>query len=197
MNDAGPFDEEHDVVLAQPFFSHHVHRGLIQAGEIEWVLQNMRQRWGAMIEAGSSTIWELWSPMASQCHAWSTTPTFDLSTYVLGVVPLTDGFRNVLIAPHPGDLAWARGTVPTPHGPIEVSWQRRDGEFQLDISVPEAISFQLALPLASSHIELNGQVFVTAGQNEAGNDDVPFDATRAGKSYLTIKQGGTYSIIAR
>ena len=30
MDDNVPFDEEHDVVLAQPFFSHHLHRGLIQ-----------------------------------------------------------------------------------------------------------------------------------------------------------------------
>jgi alpha-L-rhamnosidase len=52
-----------------------------------------------MIAAGSTTIWELWSPLASQCHAWSTTPTFDLSTYVLGVTPLADGFAITLIAP--------------------------------------------------------------------------------------------------
>lgn len=180
MNDAAPFDEEHDVVLAQPFFSHHLHRGLIRAGEIEWVLHNIRERWGAVLEAGSSTIWELWSPMASQCHAWSTTPTFDLSTYVLGVVPLADGFRDVLIAPQPGDLAWARGHFPTPHGAIEVSWQWRKDDFQLDVALPEEISFQVALPVHFTHIEVNGQALV-----------------RTDKPQFSAQQGGTYSIVAR
>jgi hypothetical protein len=197
MNDAAPFDEERDVVLAQPFFSHHLHRGLIQAGEIEWVLQNIRERWGAMLEAGSSTIWELWSPLASQCHAWSTTPTFDLSTYVLGVVPLVDGFREVLIAPHPGDLAWAQGRFPTPHGAIEVSWQSRDEEFHLEITLPEAISVQVAIPLSSTQVEVNGQALLTTGQHVAGNDGVSLIESNLGKPQLAAQQGGRYSIVAR
>ena len=88
------FDESQDVVLAQPFCAHHLHRGLAKTGHSDLLLANIRERWGAMIAAGSTTIWELWSPLASQCHAWSTTPTYDLSTYVLGVAPLADGFAK-------------------------------------------------------------------------------------------------------
>ena len=115
-----PFDEAHDVVLAQPFCAHHLHRGLVEAGRSDLMLDNIRQRWGAMIAAGSTTLWELWSPLASQCHAWSTTPTFDLTTYVLGVTPAEPGYRVARIAPRLGDLQWAEGNVPTPHGPIHV-----------------------------------------------------------------------------
>jgi hypothetical protein len=46
-------------------------------------------------------------------------------TYLLGVEPVEPGFRVFRIAPQPPDgLAWARGSVPTPHGLIEVEWRR-------------------------------------------------------------------------
>ena len=46
-------------------------------------------------------------------------------TYLLGVEPVEPGFRVFRIAPQPpDDLAWARGSVPTPHGLIEVEWRR-------------------------------------------------------------------------
>ena len=139
------FDEEHDVVLAQPFCSHHLHRGMAESGRVDLLLENIRQHWGAMIEAGSTTIWELWNPFASQCHAWSTTPTFDLSRYVLGISPLAEGFAQVLIAPQPGDLSWARGRFPTPHGEIDLSWQRKNQQFALFVTAPEAVALQIHL----------------------------------------------------
>lgn len=47
-----------------------------------------------------------------------------LSGYVLGVRPTEPGFRRYSVVPHPGDLTGAAGVVPTPHGPIEVSWHK-------------------------------------------------------------------------
>ena len=40
-------------------------------------------------------------------------------------MPTSPGFGTYLAEPHPGDLRWARGTVPTPHGPIEFRWAYR------------------------------------------------------------------------
>jgi len=49
--------------------------------------------------------------------------------YLLGVEPVEPGFRVFRIAPQPPDgLAWARGSVPTPHGRIEVEWRRECGQ---------------------------------------------------------------------
>ena len=115
---------------------HHVHRALIAAGRHDDLLDNIRRRWGAMLEAGATTIWEVWHPLVSQCHGWSTTPTFDLSTEVLGVAPLEPGFSRVRIAPQPVDLAWAKGVFPTVKGDMAVSWQRDDRSFRLEASLP-------------------------------------------------------------
>ena len=39
----------------------------------------------------------------------------------LGVTPAEPGFARARIAPRLGDLAWARGAVPTPHGLLRVA----------------------------------------------------------------------------
>ena len=70
-----PFDEERHVVLAQPFFAHHLHRALARAGMIDALLANVRRRWGMMLEHGT-TFWETWQldDMSSLCHGCSSTP---------------------------------------------------------------------------------------------------------------------------
>jgi len=58
---------------------------------------------------------------------------------VLGVYPTSDGYGSVRIKPYVNsyDLLWAKGTVPTPHGVIAVSWEKKDGELTLNVTLPE------------------------------------------------------------
>jgi hypothetical protein len=145
---AVPFDEAYNVVLAQPFYSHHLHRALSKAGLYGAILDNIRRRWGPMIESGESTFWETWQlgTITSKCHAFSATPTYDLSTEVLGVAPITPGFRRFRVAPQPADLEWARGVFPSPHGDITVAWQWVEGDFELSVKVPEGTEAEVILP---------------------------------------------------
>ncbi len=191
-----PFDESHDVVLAQPFFMHHVHRGLIRAGRPDLVLANIRQRWGAMLEAGGTTIWEVWLPFASQCHGWAGTPTFDLSTSVLGVMPLADGFARTRIAPQPVDLTWARGACPTPLGEIEIAWERRDEAFRLDVQAPEPIALEITLPMRAAHVEVNGQVVWADGTFRDNTAGIAAAEMLSDGLQLSCPRGGAYHIRA-
>jgi len=191
-----PFDEGQDITLAQPFFSHHLHWGLIQAGEFKWVLDNIRQRWGAMLAAGSSTIWELWSPLASQCHAWSTTPTYDLSTHVLGIYPLANGFAQVFIAPQIGDLAWAEGNFPTPYGNIRVAWQWKDQRFKLMVEIPQPNAFEVLLPVIAAQVEVNGQLAWAAGEANQKITGLSLNERASGNLMLLFEQGGAFTIQA-
>jgi hypothetical protein len=76
----------------------------------------------------------------SLCHGWASGPTAWLSQTVLGVKPLEPGFKRVLITPQLGNLAWAEGTYPTPHGLINVRHERRpDGTIKSKISVPRGV----------------------------------------------------------
>ncbi len=143
---ASSFNEEQDIVSAQPFFSHHLHRALVAAGRHDDLLKNIRSRWGEMLAGGVTTIWEVWDPNESKCHGWSTTPTFDLSTEVLGVAPIEPGFACFHVAPHPVDLDWAKGVFPTVRGDIPVSWRRTHDTFEIDIDVPAETTAEIVLP---------------------------------------------------
>lgn len=189
-----PFEEAQDVVLAQPFCAHHLHRGLAQAGRSDLILANIRERWGAMITAGSTTLWELWSPLASQCHAWSTTPTFDLSTYILGVTPLADGFTQVQIAPQPVDLAWAEGIVPTPHGALHVRWEQTAESFRLAVTAPQASALQIVLPCVATRIVINGQPVWAADHPGHAIAGLTLHELAPGQLVLTGAVGGAYVI---
>lgn len=142
-----PFDTDTDIVLAQPFFSHYLHAALAAADKKAEMVSNIASRWSSMLEDGGSTFWESWqlTEMTSRCHAFSATPTFDLSTYVLGVKPIADGYSRFRVSPYFVGLDWARGEVPAVAGSISVSWERKLGAIEMDIEAPWALLGVLAL----------------------------------------------------
>ena len=76
----------------------------------------------------------------SLCHGWSAGPTVWLTRYVLGVTPTAPGFSRVSIKPNLIGLEWARGTVPTPHGPIVVEHKRGvDGRVETRAKLPDSV----------------------------------------------------------
>lgn len=62
---------------------------------------------------------ECWG-WGTHVHGWSCTPTRDMVFYTLGVTPAEPAYATARVAPRLGRLAWARGVVPTPHGPTAV-----------------------------------------------------------------------------
>lgn len=155
------FDEEKDAVQAQPFFMHWVNAALAHIGEYDRMVHLIRDLWGNMIDAGATTIWELWSQDDSECHGWSATPAYDLMTYVLGVRGVTAGFGEFAVEPHPAGLEWARGVFPSVKGDIPVSWRSSAEEFRIEGSLPPATRASVLIPFQNgkkpSLIQLNGQ----------------------------------------
>ena len=112
------------------------HAGEFEVGLATLALQGIRKFWGFMLDHGSSTGWEScdlkpdggWhKPIISRCHGWGGTASYLLPRYVLGVQPTAPGFSRVSIRPQLGDLAWAKGVVPTPHGEIRVEMDAKAG----------------------------------------------------------------------
>ena len=123
------FDEEGDIVAAQPFFCSILHDAVVRAGRRD-LIPELCLKWWPQIEKGNTTFEEYWSgPVgeASRCHAWSATPTYDLSTHVLGVRPAESGYSKAEIRPRFGHLQKLSGRVPTPRGMIEFSLARDAG----------------------------------------------------------------------
>jgi hypothetical protein len=133
------FDVEHDVVAAQPFFSHIVHDAIVRAGRRDLIPARC-MKWWPQIERGDTAFEEYWDARTgtgSRCHAWSATPTYDLTTWVLGVRPAAPGYSRAEIAPQFCSLRHLEGRVPTPHGLIEVKLDREDGG---EIVIPRGVT---------------------------------------------------------
>ncbi|MFL6076461.1 MAG: alpha-L-rhamnosidase C-terminal domain-containing protein [Mycobacteriales bacterium] len=89
----------------------------------------------------------------SAAHGWSTGVLPALTNDLLGARPTGPGFSTWLVQPHPGSVAWARGQLPTPHGPLTVSWGaapagRHGGTvFTLTVTAPRHTNGDIAVPV--------------------------------------------------
>jgi len=105
--------------------------------------------WKHMVESGTTITWEAWDqrykPNQDWNHAWGAAPANLFPNYVLGVRVAAPGWSRATIRPHPGRLTAAEGKVPTPRGPILVSWQNLN-TFRLTVTVPPGVAAQVELP---------------------------------------------------
>ena len=80
--------------------------------------------------------------------------TLDMIFYTLGVTPAEPGYTTARVAPNLGDLAWAEGKVPTPHGLI--SARVEPGRLLVESPVPLVVEFAgkvLNLPAGKHEIK--------------------------------------------
>jgi hypothetical protein len=104
-------------------------------GEQDYVLKQMKDYWGGMLNLGATSFWEEYDPSKngaehyamygrefgkSLCHAWGASPIYLLGKYYLGVKPTSASYATYLIVPSLGGLEWMQGAVPTPTGNIEM-----------------------------------------------------------------------------
>ena len=186
---------------ASPYFMHYVLEALFRSGHADVALDATRRAWKVMLDGGATTWWEHFHPRASWCHAWSSTPTYHLPAWVVGVRPLAPGFARVLVAPSLARLTYAAATVPTPQGTIAVSAKHdeRTGALTLDVRIPKGktaeVTATIALPVGkvqNPEVRLGGKPVWT-------RDALTRDATKlvlgAAKTNGRIEfqvQGGTY-----
>jgi hypothetical protein len=115
--------------------------------------------WQHMVESGTTITWEAWDqrfkPNQDWNHAWGAAPANLLSRFVLGAQPLAPGWSRAKICPHTGNLTFAEGKIPTPHGAILIKW-KRDKTFALSLTLPVGMTAQVAVPA----MENSGGVFI-------------------------------------
>ena len=79
------------------------------------------------------------------------------SAYLLGVKPTKPGYKNFSVKPQPTrEVRWAKGVVPTPHGPITASWAVTGDAMKLALTVPKDTSADILLPKGGS-LTINGK----------------------------------------
>jgi hypothetical protein len=108
---------------ASYYFSFYVFEALRDAGMADRYIEQLSP-WRAMLAVGLTSTPEEPEPTRSDTHAWAAHPNYGLLATVLGVRPMSAGFRTVRITPALGTLQRAEGRIAHPLGDIDVSLVR-------------------------------------------------------------------------
>jgi len=144
-----------------PYFKYFVLESAFALEHRDWAMNLIRWYWGAMLEQGATTWWELFdpsiseeeSPSLSRCHGYGVSPNGFLFTELVGIRPQKPGFTAAYFNPMPEVVPWVKAQIPTPYGRILVEWQTgEDGQFEalVDANHPLDIVPVLAPGLAET-----------------------------------------------
>lgn len=129
---------------------------------MDLILADGDRSWKHMVNSGTTISWEAWGMKykgnQDWNHAWGAAPANLLPRFVLGVQPSSPGWATATLSPRPASLSFARGTVPTPRGPIEVDW-KIDSTFKFSVKLPEGVSAKVDLPTSegAKGVHVNGK----------------------------------------
>ena len=183
-----------------PFISSTELLARLSLGDTNAALNLKRRTWGRMLAIGPGTLWESMqlfgaprSGGVSLAHGWGGGPVPALSGYVLGIRPTAPGYRRWIVAPQPGNLRFAQGKAPTPHGPIASRWRRGRGSFKLTVMGPRGTSGVVAVPLLghARKITLDGRVVWPRGRRARAH------ARRRGHVVSFKKVAGEHTFVVR
>lgn len=116
---------------------------ILQEGYAAETLERLRSFWGAMLDAGATTFWEMLNPEGSDfptrshCHGWAAAPVTLLPRLFFDIRCLEPGWRQVEIRPRTLGLDYARVSLCTPQGQLQLEWQRQpNGEIETQVKAP-------------------------------------------------------------
>jgi len=136
------------TTIGSPFAMQFMYEALEKAQEFAALLDSMRTKFQPMIDAGASTVWEMFAgsdfdtrgfPTRSHCHAWASSPIYFLNRLVLGIRQTAPGGKTFEISPWIGGLHYARGATATPTGLVAVEWKIRGDTLLITVTAPEGV----------------------------------------------------------
>jgi len=128
---------------------------LFSIGYEEEAIELIRRYYGRWLDVGATTFGEHFRmsrlkgkalDFEYEVQGYGTSAHAHFYTNLLGVRPLEPGFTSVLLAPRPGDLQWACGTVSTPQCVVRVAWEQNAASFAIDVQMPAGCGYRVELP---------------------------------------------------
>ena len=140
------------VRVGSPFAMMYLYEMLEKEELPEVILQSIYDAYLPMLEAGATTVWEVFPssashpggfPTRSHCHGWSSAPLYFLPRIVLGLRQTEPGGTAFEISPRLCGLAWAEGTVATAQGVLHAAWRREGEDLRITVEAPEGVSVRV------------------------------------------------------
>lgn len=106
--------------------------------------------YGFQLQFGATTLTELWDPRAGA--SWNHFMMGQIEEWFFKSLAgirseENSGFKEIIIAPKPvGDLKFVEASYETLYGKIMVDWEKQDGVFTLNVSVPVNCTAKIYMP---------------------------------------------------
>lgn len=138
-----PDDENNNGM--SPLWTDKIFGGLFESGHDDDAVRLLQGSYGAWARNGALHWGEGFGPNA-QAQLCGSSVNWLLTSYVLGVRPTKPGFTEAVFDPRPGSLTSAKGSIPTPHGPIKVEWRRKGDAIEAVVELPQGVSLRSPNP---------------------------------------------------
>lgn len=134
------------------------------------LFQDRCPSWLYEVDHGATTIWESWitvypdgTPMAVSLNHYAFGCVDDwMFRNISGIVPTSPGYRTFRIEPKMDErLTSAKRTFCSEYGPIESSWEVKNGIFTLNVTIPPCTKAEIILPDGSSYNKGSGSYTFT------------------------------------
>ena len=144
------------------YFRHYLHSAVNVVGEGDRYLA-MLGEWESMLARGLTTFAERYErpgdPSRSDCHAWSSSPNFEIFRTVLGIDSGAPGFARVQVRPFPGRLERVAGSIPHPKGEVVVRIERAGAGLRVEVTLPAGVPGEFSWRGASRELSPGRNAF--------------------------------------
>ncbi|MCL1793547.1 MAG: hypothetical protein FWG34_06730 [Oscillospiraceae bacterium] len=128
-------------------YAYYMLDAMYKAGMCEIAESCMKEGWGWILSKGLKTTPEHFNLQESNCHAWTASPAYIMSRYILGVnFDIKKGLNEVVLdVKATKRIKWAKGVFPHPLGDIEIGWHRgENGEIIFDkTKAPKGVNLEI------------------------------------------------------
>lgn len=152
---------------------------------------------GYMVKKGATTLWERWEKlegggMNSHNHVMFGSIDAWFWKYLIGVSPLSAGWKKFKIKPYPvGDLRYISSSLKTVRGKIELSWERSENSFEVNLSIPTGCKAELHLPIFWKDflVSENGKELLKGAKQLGLKQDIKFIAEKGNRVIFELNNG--------
>ena len=149
---------------SSPYMEYYVLEALCKMGEYEFARDRIKDRYNDMMCEDYSTLWEFWeSWRGTMNHAWSGGPLVIMSKHFAGVTPLDAGYKRVKIDPQYAMSDKLNCTVPSVKGLITLSYEKVDGDYIINLTIPQDMKTVLYVP-ENSVVNINSEQIFENGE---------------------------------
>jgi hypothetical protein len=162
---------------ASPWMEKYVLEALCRLNAEDAALSRMKNRYGTMVNASYSTLWEVWSGLKDGTinHGWNA-PNTVLSQYIAGLSPTAPGWSSYSVLPQMGSLTAVSATVSSLRGTISSSDSIIGDQFIMRLTSPLSTVATVGIPRRDTvkiqKVSVNGTIIWQNGSFVGGINGV-------------------------